>query len=816
MIRDAANAKIYTFATTNQEGRYTLNLTEERTNRLLVFRLLGYDEETLSLATAAFPLDVVLVPTDHPLNEIIVKPQAIRIKKDTTEYNVASFSDGTERSMEEVLKKMPGIDVSDNGSISFKGKTIEKILLDNTDMFDKNYTIPSKNIPANFVGTVQAIEHYHDNRLLKNAEHSDQVVLNFSLRDDLKLQRPVGQATVEGGYPNRYALQTGLMSMNKKLKLFDSLNLNNADPTTSFSSDDHANTLYQALDSYVDAQVVGAPAMFYDEERIKRAETIQSFNSLNLVYQPVRQLQLTGNLLFDQTRRSFSDHTQTIYFPDSLRIDETSHIREKPQTLYGWARLKYDARDNLSLLYSAKYNHYDRSTDNQLLIPEARRYNTLGKHRFLFNRLEGALALSDSSALVLDAGVISDRNSQHFNYSGNAATETDQTTRASTLQYNAAVHYYNKNHTRFFYLLKASLNGNHQAMTADSRYREETNATAGALDDASFLLDVDLTYQTGKRSTLHFRSGVGYRQQRLHRSDSLAVNDRRPEFSPSLSYQLMWKKHSLSLFGNYTQGRFSLADYPDYFTGYRSRTAGANTYTYGSHLSYGLSYIYAGPLLQPFFLLSYVNTTGKNIHATQTHIGSEMTYSSYLPGTGQNTQLLIASFKTYMDPLRHGIDLQSSLYRSAYSNAVNSDALRRNTMTSSDFHLSIRSVYDLPFNYVVGARIRHTAFQTDRQPSNRSLNYSLLQDFIYCPNKRWNVKIAVDEYFLGKTHPLYLFLRPDIAYTFPRHRISVGLSAYNMLNNRRIVDYRLMDYYSLEEAYSIVPAQYLLRIRFQF
>lgn len=108
MIRDAGNEKIYAFTTSSKDGSYTLKFTGERSNKKLVFRLLGYNEKIVDLLSLSFPYNAVLTPTDQILNEIVIKPQAVRVKKDTTEYLVSAFSDGTERSIEDVLKKNAG------------------------------------------------------------------------------------------------------------------------------------------------------------------------------------------------------------------------------------------------------------------------------------------------------------------------------------------------------------------------------------------------------------------------------------------------------------------------------------------------------------------------------------------------------------------------------------------------------------------------------------------------------------------------------------------------------------------------------------
>ncbi|GHT14337.1 hypothetical protein FACS189432_02160 [Bacteroidia bacterium] len=806
MIRESGHEKIYHFTSSDKDGVYTLIFNEDEKDKRIVFRILGYDEKTFNLSGVSFPLNVILTETNNVLNEIVIKPQAIRVKKDTTEYMVSSFSDGTEGAIEDVLRKMPGIEVSDNGDISFKGKSIEKIMLDDTDLFDKNYKLASKNVPAKFIDKVQAIENYHENRLLKHAENSDKIILNLSLREDINTQKPIGTIATAGGYENKYALQTNLLSMNKKLKLYDILDLNNSELSSPFSLEDNANTLYEEFDSYADAEVVNGYFDRVSNEGIKRAETKQEFNSLNWVYQPVKKLQLTGNLLFNKNRETFTDHERIFYYSDSLLIDNTSSIKKEPQTVYGSLKLKYDLKENMTLLYQGKYNADKKPMRNTLFIPDAYLYNTLGENKFMTHNLDLTMALKDSSALVFNTSAFSNWNLQQFDYYNmeDSTTEIDQRMKATTFQYNASVKYYNKNRNHFSYTLQAVFSLNDQ----------DVNNTA-SLEDASALINVDMTYKSGK-SAFSFTSGMGYRNQTLSSPEQQPHTDKRFEFSPHLSYQLSLGNHGISLFGSYAQGKFSLLDYINYFTDYRGSRTGSNVYEYGSSISYGATYFYFKPQNQTFFLLSYIRSINKNMYANKTEITPVMNYSSLIPGQNRENQLLIINFKKYIDELRHGVNWENSLNYMEYSNAVNSDVLRKNKGLSTNSRFSIKSVFDWPVNYNLGVRFRYSAYKTDLLPQIHTINYTLFQELLYRPNRQWRIKLYFDEYFLGKDKRFYLFIRPDITYSFKKYKLSIGINTYNILNNNQIADYQISDYYSIENDYSIVSGQYLLNIQFQF
>ena len=64
------------------------------------------------------------------LKDVVVKAPSIRQRGDTISYNVASFADANDKSLADVLKKMPGIEVSDKGEIKYNGKAINKFYIE--------------------------------------------------------------------------------------------------------------------------------------------------------------------------------------------------------------------------------------------------------------------------------------------------------------------------------------------------------------------------------------------------------------------------------------------------------------------------------------------------------------------------------------------------------------------------------------------------------------------------------------------------------------------------------------------------------------
>ena len=87
---------------------------------------------------------------------------------DTTSFNVSAYKDGTERKIQDIIKKLPGVQLNEKtGEIKYKGNSIETVTLDGDDLFGYDYTIGTKNINVDMVDKVQAIENYTKKSTLK-------------------------------------------------------------------------------------------------------------------------------------------------------------------------------------------------------------------------------------------------------------------------------------------------------------------------------------------------------------------------------------------------------------------------------------------------------------------------------------------------------------------------------------------------------------------------------------------------------------------------------------------------------------------------
>lgn len=223
------NTVAYQFTKTDGSFGFT-NI--EAKEYVLHCNALSYEKKVISVDLRSKPdqeFSISLEEKSEELKEIVIDiPAPIKQKKDTITFDVKSFLDGTEYTVEDLLKKLPGVNVTDDGTVKVGNQEIEKIMIEGDDFFERGYKILSKNMPVKPLKQVELLKNYSNNKHLKGIENSDKVALNLKLEDDAKRQ---WFGNIDAGYgvvsENRYTARNNLMNFGKKNKYYFLTNLNN-------------------------------------------------------------------------------------------------------------------------------------------------------------------------------------------------------------------------------------------------------------------------------------------------------------------------------------------------------------------------------------------------------------------------------------------------------------------------------------------------------------------------------------------------------------------------------------------------------------
>ena len=232
MAVNTANGAMDAYAITNDKGRFVLNL-KANSNYNVKISYLGMQNKEVSVRTTSENITQIIELQEGGIQldgVEIVREMPVSISGDTIIYNADSFKSGTERKLEDILKKLPGVQVNADGEIEVEGKKVSKLMVEGKDFFDGDTKLGVKNIPANAVDKVQVLRNYNEVSAMKGLENNEEsVAMNIKLKEGKKnfwfgdMQAGIGVGHEE----SRYIVNPKLFYYNPKVSLGLITNFNN-------------------------------------------------------------------------------------------------------------------------------------------------------------------------------------------------------------------------------------------------------------------------------------------------------------------------------------------------------------------------------------------------------------------------------------------------------------------------------------------------------------------------------------------------------------------------------------------------------------
>jgi hypothetical protein len=188
------------YAISNDKGRFKLDLDKNTTFTVQVSYI---GMKTLSEEIVTKEDNITKDYTlqyDNALAAVeLTYEMPVTIKGDTLVYNADSFKDGSERKLEDVLKKLPGVEINADGQIEVEGKVVNKLMVNGKDFFDGDSKLATKNIPSNAVDKIQVLRNYSEVGQLSGVQNNqDNVAINIKLKEG-KENFWFGDVTAGGG-----------------------------------------------------------------------------------------------------------------------------------------------------------------------------------------------------------------------------------------------------------------------------------------------------------------------------------------------------------------------------------------------------------------------------------------------------------------------------------------------------------------------------------------------------------------------------------------------------------------------------------------
>lgn len=430
IIRDSVGAEDIREFTIARNGEYAIVLQEKYERLILEIAANGYSKDYVELKNlqkdATYIRDFVLLPEEQ-IEEITItaEKESFSVNEDTTKFDVKGYSDGTERKIQDIIKKLPGVQVNEKtGEIKYKNKSIETIKLDGDDLFGANYSIGSRNINVNMVEQIQAIENYSENPLLKGIENSDKVILNLKLKKGINVS---GDIDFGNGLmiEKRFARDVSgtILAVTKKYKSFGSLSYNNIGvnqtPFNYFDSYNYNPEQLKEKDFFAQKLIpeYGFSSVL-EERRVNINQTL--FGSYNQTFKLGNKTNVKSGLYY------ISDNIQSVQeflgnirlISENIQTSDLNQISKRPTSYSGDVYVKSNTSTKSLLEYKFSFKQENIFTKTNLLQNNLNRFESelYSKDFFYKQAITFTQKLAEQKALQILLNQTRDKNSQVFSF----------------------------------------------------------------------------------------------------------------------------------------------------------------------------------------------------------------------------------------------------------------------------------------------------------------------------------------------------------------------------------------------------------------
>ncbi|MGV9004844.1 carboxypeptidase regulatory-like domain-containing protein [Flavobacterium sp.] len=840
-----ASDDIYKYVTTDSNGFYEIKLSNSTDSISIEATAISYNifqKKIYNLQkNEVLTLDFKLQKRTTSLNEVLIKAKEKPITKvgDTTTYNPDSFKDGSERVIEDLLKKLPGIKVKENGEITFKGKTIKKMLLDGDDLFDSQYTIGSKNISIDMVDKVQAIEQFIENPLLKNLIDSEDVAINIKLKKgktDL-----TGTTNLGYGFKDVYqSSATGLL-INAKTKGFGLINYNNTgfNPGTYTISSDLVSSENQQEENLLSKKLLKQGSLYSELENKYSNINKNLFCSLKSLFKIKKKITTRVNLGFytdklKRTNQSISDYAinNTTFSVNEIEIAERS-----PTIFNANIKLLDNTSKNYNWEYLGKLRFeeidYKSNTVNNLLIQNN---NVLTKSLFTVNNINFTKQINEKNVLIVTALFSKNSSPQNFKLSPgvtieeNAITQITENNQKSefdkeNLNFNAEYH---KKINDYLCSIKIGFSSITDIFNSSLFTKDVNNVSFTSPEFIN-----NLKYKTSfpysnfnltlNKTKFSFKIDLGLQFYNLTLEDETrnkSYINNELVFQPVAKVKLkLARGKSISAsysFNKATPNETNLFE-GIVQTSYRTFQNNETSLEFLKTHSYNIAFNYSDKLgINRFVIISNYNLQ-KNNYFTKSSINPNLSYtSSFLLNNDNTNYNFIVLGNNYIHLLKTTLEFDIHYGINLFNDILNNSEVRNITTKNFNTELTMRKRLFKIIYIESKSNYSNIDFLVENEIKNKFSNFSQAFKIAYSSKKNFNANVTAN--FIASDLSInnnYLFLNSEISFTSKNKKIEYSIIGSNLTNNILFTTYSISDYFKNTFSQNLINRYLLLSVNFK-
>lgn len=847
VVKDSVSNTI-TYTYSNENGNYVLNINEKGTYKIF-FSSMGYttiiNPLILKTDTKEIVLNISLQPESFQLDEIIIQTEkTIKIKKDTVEIKVSKFLSGTDATVEDLLKKIPGITVDSEGAIKIGNQEIEKLMIDGDDFFERGYRILSKNMPPDQLEKIQILQKYSDNRLLKNVEESDKVALNLVLKDDAKRQW-FGNVSLGHNLQStsRYDIKTSLMNFGKKNKYILLTNFNNI----GYNATGDINHLIKSFVNEEDASIGDNQSvnsiLNLSPDRLNFKESRTNFNnaelvSLNAIFNPTKKLKIKALGFFNNDKMNFFSNSTTVVDVTDTNFTNTENyqLQNNKRIAFGKLDFIYDISKTKMLEATTKYNNGIFNDDSNLLFNANSTIENLQHKNTLFDqKISYSNKFKEKKVFLLTGRFIDEKSPQNYRInqffyqdlfptiSGANNVKQQITNQMQFAGVNA-------------HLLDRKNNGDLLDLQLGNEFRKDQLQSTFSLLENNIVLERPNSYQNRtsyqvndlylkskyrlKIKDFDITAKLNVHQLFNYLDNNNSTSKQNPLFfNPSLGID--WEvndKNKITTSYSYNTTNAKVIDvFSDFIlNGFRSFSKGTGNFNQLDASSLVFTY-QLGNWSDRFFANTFIlYSKNHDFFSTNTALNQNFILAEKILIKDREFISVNSNIEYYFKFISSNLKLDIGYSKSQFKNIINNTGLRQVTSHNYNYGLEMRSGFKGIFNYHIGTKWNTREIETTINNSFTD-NVSFL-DLSLAFDKKLDFQLQTERYYFGnlQSNSIYYFLDFDARYKLIENKLTLGITGKNLFNTERFRNFSISDIGSTTTEYRLLPRYVLLKMEYRF
>ncbi|REC77845.1 TonB-dependent receptor [Chryseobacterium rhizosphaerae] len=209
-VEEPGKDAILAYGITNSKGEYKVTFTSPEANVDLKVKAFNQKPVTKQISNADQNLNFKMQSEATEIKEVQLKTKMITARGDTISYDLKAFNSKNDRTLADVMKKIPGIEVNKDGTILYQGNAINKFYVNGKDLMEGGYGTINNSLPKDAVQKVEVLENHQPVKILQDKVPSDQAAINIKLKNSVTM---TGRGEVGTGFGDPWLWNVKLTPM---------------------------------------------------------------------------------------------------------------------------------------------------------------------------------------------------------------------------------------------------------------------------------------------------------------------------------------------------------------------------------------------------------------------------------------------------------------------------------------------------------------------------------------------------------------------------------------------------------------------------